>query len=95
MQLKLALDLLAKSVPGLVGSPAMGPVTRALNQLSKHVPQGAPTAGVQATMMRDLQREAQRNPIQQKLQQMAAQQGGPGDQQQPQSPMPSTPMPGA
>ena len=91
MQLKLALDLLAKAVPGLVGTPAMAPVTRALNQLSRHVPQGSPTAGVQMTMMRDLMQSARRNPIQQKLAQMAQAQGGAGGQQ----PMPTTPQPGA
>lgn len=91
MGVKMAIEMLAKALPSLNGTPAFVTVADALKRLGKHVPQGAPTAGVQQTFLRDLMRALSRNPIQQKLAQM--QQGQGGDQEQP--PMPATPLPGA
>jgi hypothetical protein len=87
MQVKTAVELLQTALPGLgTGGEVHTAVIRAINALSRHVPQGAPTVGTQQTMMQDLQRNTLRNAILQRLQ---AQQRGPGPMQ------PSTPVPGA
>ena len=88
MQVKQAVDMLQTALPGLgVGSEAHTAVLNALRQLSRHIPQGAPTAGTQQTQLQDMMRNTIRNAL---LQRVMAQQGG-GAQ-----PMaPSTPLPGA
>lgn len=88
MQVKQAVDLLQSALPGLMtGSEPHRAVLQAINQLSRHVPQGAPTAGVQQTQLQDMLRNTVRNALLQRV--MASQSGGA-------SPMaPSTPTPGA
>jgi len=88
MQVKAALDMLQNALPQLgMGSDVHRDVINAVNRLSRHLPQGIPTAGAQQTMAQDLVRNTQRNAL---LQRLMAMQGG--QQQQPQ---PSTPLPGA
>src|SRR5262245_43836539 len=99
-----ALGLLQQALPGLQpGSPIHRDALRALNSLSRHVGQGAATAGVQQTQLQDLLRNTVRNALLQKImgQQAQGQQGGapgapggapPGAMAQ--APMPSTPLPG-
>lgn len=100
-----ALGMLQQALPGLQpGSPIHRDALRALNSLSRHVSQGAPTAGVQQTQLQDLLRNTVRNALLQKI--MGQQGGGPGGPGGPagpsptpgamqQAPMPSTPLPGA
>lgn len=88
MQLKAAIDMIQQALPGLpAGSEMHRDALQAVSRLSRHLPQGGPTEGVQQTMIQNLLRNQQRNAI---LQRVMAQQGqGPG-------PMaPSTPTPGA
>ena len=95
LMLKNAIDLIQQSLSGLdAGSQPHRDALNALRQLSRHLPQGAPTAGVQQTQMGDLLRTIMRSALLQRLrgQQGGAGQGGPGG---PQPPMPSTPLPGA
>jgi hypothetical protein len=74
------------------GSQPHRDALNALRQLSRHLPQGAPTAGVQQTQLGDVLRMIMRSALLQKLRgQQGGQQGGGG----PQPPMPSTPLPGA
>ena len=88
MKVKSAVDMLQTALPALgAGSEAHTAVLRAITQLARHVPQGAPTAGVQQTQIQDMLRNTIRNAL---LQRVMAQQGG---GQQPMSP--STPLPGA
>jgi hypothetical protein len=90
-----ALSLLTQALPGLPpGSPVHRDALKALGSLSKHVGQGATTAGVQQTQLGDLLRNTVRNALLQKIMQqqaMGGQQGGRGGP----APMPSTPLPGA
>src|SRR5262245_7154811 len=95
------LALIQQALPGLQpGSPVHRDALRALNSLSKHVGQGAATAGVQQTQLQDLLKNTVRNALLQKIMgQQAQQQGGgavPGAPAgaMPQAPMPSTPLPG-
>jgi hypothetical protein len=91
MKIKSAIDLIQQALPSLpAGTPAHTAALRAVQQMSRHIPQGAPTAGVQMTQLRDLMRGVMQNPILQMLQGR-----GGGGQQQAQAPMPQTPMPGA
>ena len=87
MQIKSALDMLQGALPGLgMGGDIHSAVLSAIRSLSRHIPQGAPVAGVQQTQLQDMLRNTLRNALLQKVMQ---QQGG-------QSPTPpSTPMPGA
>ena len=90
MKVKAAAEGLALALPGLgVGTPIYTEVARILSRLGKHLPQGAPTIGVQKTFHQDLGRRMQKNWL---LQQVMANQGADGGQQQP---VPQTPMPGA
>jgi hypothetical protein len=98
-----ALALMQQALPGLQpGSPIHRDALRALNSLSKHVGQGAATAGVQQTQLQDLLRNTVRNALLQKImgqQAQGQQQGGAGGPPeapgaQAQAPMPSTPLPG-
>lgn len=94
MQVKTAVDMLQAALPSLAtGSQQHRDVLRAVSQLSRHLPQGAPTAGVQQTQIQDLLRNTIRNALMQKLMQKRGGQGGGGQEQQP--PTPSTPLPGA
>lgn len=101
-----ALGYLKQAVPGLPSnSPMLRDVSRAINSLSRHVPQGAPSAGVQQTHMQDQIKEIAKNTLFQRLiaQQQPTPGLGPGHPAGPsplgggmaQAPMPSTPLPGA
>lgn len=92
MQVKQAVDMLQTALPGLgAGSEAHTAVLNALRQLSRHIPQGAPTAGVQQTQLQDMLRNTVRNALLQRI--MAQSGGGGGGGQAPMTP--STPLPGA
>lgn len=89
MQVKMALDMLQNALPQLgMGSDVHRDVINAVNRLSRHLPQGIPTAGAQQSGIRDLLRNTVRNAM---LQRVMAQQGQGGQQ----PPQPSTPLPGA
>ena len=111
MTVKTAVDMLQSALPALgTGGPQHKDVLNAITRLSRHLPQGQPTAGAQQSMIGDLLRATMRNALMQKL--MQQKQGGPGGggggppatpdggggEMPPggdQSPPPSTPMPGA
>jgi hypothetical protein len=89
MQVKMALDMLQQALPSLgMGGDVHRDVINAINRLSRHLPQGVPTAGAQQTAAQDMVRNTQRNAM---LQRIMAMQGGQGGQQ----PQPATPIPGA
>jgi len=89
MQVKMALDMLQGALPQLgMGGDVHRDVINAINRLSRHLPQGIPTAGAQQTAAQDLVRNTQRNAM---LQRIMAQMGQGGGQQ----PQPSVPLPGA
>lgn len=87
---KMALDMLQAALPSLgTGSEVHRDVINAVSRLSRHMPQGIPTAGAQQGAVQDLLRNTVRNAM---LQRVMANQGQGGGQQ----PMPpSTPLPGA
>jgi hypothetical protein len=93
MQVKSGIDLLTQALPGLgSGTPIYTAVLNALRQVSKHLVQGAPTAGVQQTQLQDLLRGTiQRALFSRMMQQRAAQ----GQQQNPDQPAGPTPNMGA
>lgn len=101
MMLKNAVDMIHQALPMLdPSSQQHKDVVKALSSLTKHLPQGAPTAGVQQTQLGDMLRNTGRNAVIQKIMQGqgGAQGGGQGAQGQPglpTQPMPSTPLPGA
>ena len=88
MQIKSAIDMIQGALPGLPsGSEVHRDALRAVTQLSRHMPQGIPSAGVQQTAIQNLLRNTMRNAL---LQRVMSQQGGGA------GPIaPSTPMPGA
>jgi hypothetical protein len=89
MMIKQALDMLQAALPGLgTGGEIHTAVLNSLRQLSRHIPQGQPTAGVQQTQMQDMLRNTLRNAL---LQRVMSQQGAGGSG----GPSPSTPIPGA
>lgn len=91
-QVKMALDMLQNALPSLgTGSEVHRDVINAVSRLSRHMPQGIPTAGAQQGAVQDLMRNTIRNAMLQRV--MANQQGGQGGGQQPMPP--STPLPGA
>ena len=102
-KLLAAVRAIQDAVQGLQpGSPLHRDALKAAQSLSRHLPQGAPTAGVQMTGMRDIMKQiAQSSFLPQILQQLAGgrggQQGGDGSAgAQPNlAPMPSMPLPGA
>lgn len=98
MSLKTAVDMLQTALPNLpAGSQQHKDTLKALTTLSRHLPQGMPTAGVQQTQIQDLLRNTIRNAIMQRLigqQGQGGQQGG-GPGGMPAPPAPSTPLPGA
>jgi hypothetical protein len=90
MQVKQAIDMLQQALPGLMtGSEPHTAVITAIRALSRHMPQGAPTAGVQQTGLQDMLRNTLRNALLQRV--MAAQGAGGAGGATP----PSTPVPGA
>ena len=90
MQVKMALDMLQGALPQLgMGSDVHRDVIQAVTRLSRHLPQGIPTAGAQQSSVQDLMRNTIRNAMLQRV--MANQQQGGGQQ----PPPPSTPLPGA
>lgn len=96
--LTTAIGMIQQALPGLqLGTPVQQDALKALQRLSKHVPQGAPTVGVQRTHLEDLLRNIVKNALLQRIMGQRQQQGGagqpPGAMQQ--APMPSTPLPGA
>lgn len=91
MQVKMALDMLQNALPQLgMGSDVHRDVINAVNRLSRHLPQGIPTAGAQQTAAQDMVRNTQRNALLQRIMAMQGQGGQGGGQ-----PQPSTPLPGA
>jgi hypothetical protein len=105
MKLKTAVDMLQAALPSLAtGSQQHKDAIRAISQLSRHLPQGAPTAGAQQTQLMDLLRSTMRNALLQKLMTQRQGQGGPpgppdggggGAMPGQDQPTPSTPLPGA
>lgn len=97
MMLKNAVDMLQAALPSLpAGSQQHKDVLKALQSLSKHLPQGAPVAGVQQTQIGDMLRNTVKNALLQRI--MANRGGGGGAPGGPpgggQPPMPSSPLPG-
>lgn len=87
-----AVAMLNEALAGLTGHPAYHHVLRSLNQLSKVMPQQAPTAGVQQTQLGDMLRSTVKNALLQRI--ASGGQGGQGGGSPP-APTPSTPLPGA
>ena len=91
--------MLQGALPNIpAGSQQHKDVLKALQGLSRHLPQGAPTAGVQQTQLGDMLRQTLRNAITQRIMAQGGGGGGgpggpPGGGQQ--APPPSTPLPGA
>jgi hypothetical protein len=97
-QVQNALGMLQQALSGLQpGTPVHRDVLRALQSLSRHMAQGAPTAGVQQTQLKDMLRAVARNALLSNImgqQQQGGGQGAPSGAMA-QAPMPSTPLPGA
>ena len=106
--LQQAIGLMNQALPGLgTGTPVYQDCLKALQRISKHLPQGSPGAGVQKTQLEDLLRNLVKNALLSRImgQQRPQQQTGgapnepagpsplPGAQAQ--APMPATPLPGA
>lgn len=92
MLIKNGLDLFQQALAGLDHeSPVYRDVLQSMQRVTRHLAQGAPTAGVQQTQLGDILRMVARSALMQRLQ--GQQRGGQG--QGPQPPMPSTPLPGA
>jgi hypothetical protein len=97
-KLMQAVQLIQQAALGLPpGSPLHKDAMRAVTTMSRHLPQGAPTAGVQMTGLRDLMRSVMQSGFLQNIMQQRGGQGAPGGggggAQQP--PIPSLPLPGA
>lgn len=101
-----AIGMLQQALPGLqVNTPVQQDVLRALQRLSKHVPQGMPAVGVQQTQLTDLLKNVMKNALLARIMGQQGQQPGGGPAQPAgqsplpgaaaQAPMPSTPLPGA
>jgi hypothetical protein len=99
-----AISMIQQALPGLApGTPIHRDAIRAISSMSRHIPQGAPTAGVQRTHLQDMLRGLVRNALLQKVMGQMGQ-GAPGGGGgapggggggPPQAPMPSTPLPGS
>jgi hypothetical protein len=96
-----AVQMIQQAAMGLPpGSPLHRDALKAASSLSRHLPQGAPTAGVQLTGVRDLMRQIMQSGF---LQNILQQRGGQGAAGAPgaagggggQPPPPSMPLPGA
>jgi hypothetical protein len=99
-QLLQAIQMIQQAVQGLQpGTPLHRDALKAATSLSRHLPQGAPTAGVQMTGMRDLLRQIMQSPmmaqVMQQLRGSGAQQGESAGGAPNLAPMPSMPLPGA
>lgn len=93
MQVKAAIEMIQTALPSLpVGSEVHRDALNAVNRLSRHMPQGTPTAGIQQTMLKDMLARTVRNALMQRL---MAQKGGAAGGGAPSTPPPSTPLPGA
>lgn len=100
-----AIGLIQQALPGLPpGQQLQQDALKAVTRLSKHIGQGAPTAGVQQTQLQDLLRNVMKNALLQRIMGSQGQQGrppgaqgSPGPMQAASAgpPMPSTPLPGA
>ena len=106
MMLKQAVDMIHAALPSLeAGSPPHKDAIKALTSITRHLPQGASTAGVQQTQLGDMLRNTARNALLQRIMAQRQQGGGPpgggaqpGGQPAggvPTQPQPSTPLPGA
>lgn len=104
MSIKAAVDLIQSALPGLgAGTPIHTASLNALRQLSRHLAQGQPAAGAQATMLMDLLRRTQQNSMFQKILGQRASQGQASNPDMPagqspdmaEAPTPSMPLPGA
>jgi hypothetical protein len=108
MMLKNAVDMIHQALPNLdASSPMHKDAVKALTAITKHLPQGAPTAGVQQTQLGDMLRNTIKNALLQKIMAQRQQGGGQGggagagqgpDQSppgMPTQPVPATPLPGA
>lgn len=85
-----AVKMLEAALAGLgAGSPPYKDTLKAIQSLTKHLPQGSPTAGVQKTMFSDMLQGTVKNALLQKL--ASNGQGQPGQQ----APNPSMPQPGS
>lgn len=97
-----ALQMIQQAQVGLQpGTPLHKDVVDAVRKLSRHLPQGAPTQGVQLTGMRDLLRSIGQNSFLQNIMQQLSggrgqgSQGGSAGPQPQMAPSPSMPLPGA
>lgn len=93
-----AVQLIQQAAMGLpAGSPIWKAANHAAGQLGKHLPQGAPTVGVQMTQAKDMIQQIMKNSFLPHIMKQIAGGGGGGGQGAgaPQPPMPSTPLPGA
>lgn len=95
-----AVQMIQQAAMGLPpGSPLHRDALKAATSLSRHLPQGAPTAGVQLTGIRDLLQQVMKSGFLQNIMQQrgggAGGAGGGAAGPAPQAPMPSMPLPGA
>jgi hypothetical protein len=98
MKLRTAIGMMQDALTGLpAGSQQHRDVLRALQQLSRHLPQGESTAGVERTQLGDMLRNVVRNSLLQRIMANQGQGGGAGGGGggQAPAPMPSMPLPGA
>lgn len=95
-----AIGMIQQALPSLPpGTPIHRDVLRSIQSLSRHIPQGAPTAGVQRTHLQDMLRNVIKNALLSRIMSQQKQQGsGPGADAGGgggAAPMPSTPLPGS
>lgn len=104
MSVKAAVDLITAALPGLgAGSPLYTAALNALRQLSRHLAGGAPAAGAQATMIKDLLNRTSQNAMLQKIMSQRAAAGQATNPDMPagespqmaEAPTPSMALPGA
>lgn len=96
MKIQTALSMIEQALPGLDKSSRLYQLaSRTLSGLSRHLPQGGTTDGVQMTQLGDLGRGIARNALLKMI--LSQHQGGRGGEVSgaPQPPQPSTPLPGA
>ena len=91
-----AIKFMQQAQSGLPpGSPLWKDVNNAVGKLGKHLPQGAPTVGVQKTGAMDLIRQIGQGSFLPQIMAMMGGQGGGGAGGGGQAPSPSMPLPGA
>jgi hypothetical protein len=87
MQIKSALDMIQQALTSLpAGSEVHKDALQAVTRLSRHMPQGIPTAGAQTSMLQNMLGAIKRNAV---MQQLQAQQTGMGG-----GPSPAPAIPG-